>query len=104
MSEPYAKIILSTKERRKMIATALALQTATQDAVMDETTMTLASSIYHNRNQMTDDEFARAMFAYSAHIASLTATLATNVLLTESQLDEMIDVIKEFDELGKEAL
>lgn len=98
------RLYYQLKKEEKMIATALALQTATQDAVMDETTMTLASSIYHNRNQMTDDEFARAMFAYSAHIASLTATLATNVLLTESQLDEMIDVIKEFDELGKEAL
>jgi hypothetical protein len=98
------RLYYQLKKEEKMIATALALQTATQDAVMDESTMTLASSIYHNRNQMTDDEFARAMFAYSAHIASLTATLATNVLLTESQLDEMIDVIKEFDELGKEAL
>jgi len=96
------RLYYQLKKEEKMIATALALQTATQDAVMDESTMTLASSIYHNRNQMTDDEFARAMFAYSAHIASLTATLATNVLLTESQLDEMIDVIKEFDELGKE--
>jgi len=53
---------------------------------------------------MTGDEFARAMFIYSAHLASLTATLVTHVTLTESQLDEMLNSIKEFDEIGKDIL
>jgi len=42
------------------------------------------------------------MFMYSAHLASLTATLVTHVTLTESQLDEMMSAIKEFDQLGKD--
>ena len=85
-----------------MISTAIAIQMATQEAVTDESVMVMASALYHNRNEMTNDEFARAMFMYSAHLASLTTTLVTHVVLTESQLDEMISVIKEFDELGKE--
>lgn len=85
-----------------MLATAIALQNATQEAVHDEEVMNMASALYHNRSEMTGDEFARAMFIYSAHLASLTATLVTHVTLTESQLDEMMSAIKEMDAIGKE--
>jgi phage shock protein A len=85
-----------------MLATAIALQNATQEAVHDEEVMNMASALYHHRSDMTGEEFARAMFIYSAHLASLTATLVTHVTLTESQLDEMMSSIKEFDQLGKD--
>jgi len=87
-----------------MLATAIALQQATQEAVHDEEVMDMASALYHHRGDMTGEEFARAMFIYSAHLASLTATLVTHVTLTESQLDEMMNSIKEFDSLGKEII
>jgi hypothetical protein len=85
-----------------MIATAIALQNATQEAVHDESVMELASHIFHSKDNMSPDEFARAMFIYSAHLASLTATLVTHVTLTESQLDEMMNTINEMEALGKE--
>jgi hypothetical protein len=85
-----------------MLATAIALQEATQEAVHNEEVMDIASMIYHGRNEMSSDEFAKAMFMYSAHLASLTATLVTHVCLTESQLDEMINSIKEMDAIGKD--
>jgi hypothetical protein len=85
-----------------MLATAIALQNATQEAVHDEEVMNMAAHIYHSRDNMSGDEFVRAMFMYSAHLASLTATLVTHVTLTESQLDEMMSAIKEFDQLGKD--
>ena len=85
-----------------MIATMLQLQNATQEAVHDEMIMTLAAHVHHARNEMSDEEFARALFQYSAALSSMTTTLVTHVLLTETQLDEMIETIKEFDELGKE--
>lgn len=85
-----------------MISTAIALQQATQEAVHDEEVMGIASMIFHGRNEMSEDEFAKAMFMYSAHLASLTATLVTHVCLTESQINEMIDTIKEFDSIGKD--
>jgi len=80
----------------------LELQKATHDAVHDEMIMELAAHVHHARNEMSDEEFARALFQYSAALSSMTTTLVTHVLLTESQLDEMIGLIKEFDSIGKD--
>ena len=85
-----------------MLATAIALQEVTKNAVHDEEVMDLAAAIYHHRNDMSGEEFAQALYMYSAHLSALTTTLATHALLTESQLDEMMSSIKEFDLLGKE--
>jgi hypothetical protein len=64
--------------------------------------MDIASMIYHGREQMTPDEFAKAMFMYSAHLSALTATLVTHACLTESQINDMIDTINEMEDLGKD--
>lgn len=85
-----------------MISTALALQNATKEAVEDEGTMMMASGLFHLRNEMTEDEFAQALFKYTAYLSALTTTLVTNVLLTESQLNEMMDTIKEMENMGKD--
>lgn len=87
-----------------MLATAIALQEATQEAVHDEMVVSMASELYHHKNEMSNEDFARALFQYSAMLASMTTTLVTHTLLTESQLDEMISSIKEFDEIGKDIL
>ena len=86
-----------------MLATAIALQQATQEAVHDPIVMNFATDVFQSR-YLSDDEFAQKLYQYSAFLSSLTATLTTNVLLTESQMDEMISSIKEFDELGKDIL
>ena len=85
-----------------MLATAIALQNATSEAVHDEETMAMASALFHHRNEITEDEFIRMIYLYSAHLASLTATLVTHVCLTESQLDEMMNTIREMEALGKD--
>ena len=85
-----------------MIATAIAIQDATQEAVHNQMSMDLASHLFHARNEMSDNDFARALFEYSAMLSSLTATLVTNALLTKEQMDAMISDIKEFEELGKD--
>jgi len=85
-----------------MIATMLELQNATQEAVHDEMIMNMASAIYHHKDEMSSEEFARALFEYSAALSSMTTTLVTHVLLTEEQLNVMLDTIREFDELGKD--
>lgn len=86
-----------------MLATAIALQQATQEAVHDEMVMDFAADVYKAR-YLPEDEFIHKLYQYSALLASVTATLATSALLTESQMSEMIDSIKEFDELGKDIL
>jgi hypothetical protein len=85
-----------------MIATMLELQNATQEAVHDETIMSLAAYVHQSRNEMSDEEFAHALFQYSAALSSMTTTLVTHVLLTQEQLDVMLETIKEFDKLGEE--
>lgn len=85
-----------------MLATAFALQQVTQQAVHDDTVMNMAAAIYQNKDEMTADDFIHAIYQYSAFLSSLTASLATSVLLTESQFDEMIGSIKEMDALVEE--
>jgi hypothetical protein len=94
-------LVLERKET-KMIATMLELQNATQEAVHDEIIMSMASAIYHHKDEMSSEEFARALFEYSAALSAMTTTLVTHVLLTESELGVMLDTIREFDELGKD--
>ena len=84
-----------------MLATAIALQEATQEAVHDPMVMDFAADVFQSR-YLSDDEFAQKLYQYSAFLSSLTASLATSVLLTESQFDEMIGSIKEMEALTKE--
>ena len=85
-----------------MIATAIAIQDATKDAIMDRSSISLAHAIFEGKDHMGEVEFGRAIFEYSAHLSSLTATLILDVVLTESQISEMIDTIKEMDSMGKD--
>jgi hypothetical protein len=85
-----------------MLATALAIQEATSEAVHEEMVMDMASMLYHHRNDMSGEDFAKALFQYSAMLSSVTATLVTQTLLTEDQLDAMLNDINEFDKIGKD--
>lgn len=85
-----------------MISTALAIQDATGNAVTDFSTLIMAKSIAKSRETMTEAEFADAMFHYSAHLASLTASLVTHACLTEAQLNDMLETINEMDSMGKD--
>ena len=85
-----------------MIATLIAIQDATKDAVMDKSSVSLAYEIFENKDGWDEREFAQAMFSYSAHLSSLTATLVLNATLTKSQIDEMMNTIKEMDSMGKD--
>lgn len=84
-----------------MISTALALQEATGNAVIDISTMIRAKSIYNARHEMNDQEFADALFEYSAHLASVTASMVTNAVLTKEQLRELMATINEMQSMGQ---
>ena len=85
-----------------MIATLIAIQDATKDAVMDNKSVSLAYNIFEHKDVWDEKEFAKAMFSYSAHLSSLTATLVLGAALTKSQLSEMMNTIKEMDSMGKD--
>jgi hypothetical protein len=84
-----------------MISTALAIQDATGNAVIDLSTMILAKEIYQNKDTMSNEEFANAMFNYSAHLASVTATLVTHAVMTQEQLSDLVGTIKEMESMGE---
>jgi hypothetical protein len=86
-----------------MISTALAIQDATKDAIFDSSTISMVKEIIESRNMLDEDALTRALFQYSAHLTALTATLVTSICLTSEQLDSMVDTIKEFDKLEKDA-
>jgi len=100
MSGLRCKIILT--ERGKMIATAIALQDATKQAVMDRSTVMLAYAMYKAKDSMSEKEFSSAIFDYSAHLSALTASLVMEAVLTKSQLDEMMNTVKEMESMGKD--
>jgi NADPH-dependent 7-cyano-7-deazaguanine reductase QueF len=86
-----------------MISTALAIQDATRDAIFDNETVSMVKKIIESRNMLDEDALTRALFQYSAHLTALTATLVTSICLTSEQLDSMVDTIREFDQLEKDA-
>ena len=85
-----------------MISTALAIQEATKDAVYDEEVMGMASAIFHHRHELDEEDFIKAMYMYSAHLSAMTATLVTHACLTESQINDMLETIKEMEAMGKD--
>jgi hypothetical protein len=84
-----------------MISTAIAIQDATGEAVVDLSSMVRAKNIYANHNTMSEQELIDALWDYSTHIASLTATLVTNACLTGEQLDTLLSTIKEMKDMGE---
>lgn len=86
-----------------MISTAIAIQDATKDAIFDNETVSMVKEIIESRNMLDEDALTRALYLYSAHLSALTATLVTSVCLTREQLDAMVDTIKEFENLEKDA-
>jgi hypothetical protein len=85
-----------------MISTAIAIQNATKDAIYDETVMDMARAIYHMKDTMTTDQFAEAIFRYSAHLSAMTATLVTHACLTGDQINDMMNTINEMEQMGKD--
>ena len=87
-----------------MIATAIKLQEASRDAVHDEMVMEIVKHIVSIRDVVDDESFIKEMYNYSAMLSAMTTTLVTHALLTESQIDEMMSSINEFDKLGKDII
>ena len=84
-----------------MISTAIALQEATQEAVHDPMIIDMAKELFQSRH-LDDDDFIKKIYEYSALLASLTTTLAVNTLMTESELSDLMNTIREMESMGKD--
>ena len=85
-----------------MIATAIKLQEASRDAVHDEMIMEIVKHIANIRSVVDDESFIKEMYNYSAMLSAMTTTLVTHALLTEKEINDMINEIKEFDKIGED--
>lgn len=85
-----------------MIATAMKLQEASRDAVHDEMIMEIVKHIANIRSVVDDESFIKEMYNYSAMLSAMTTTLVTHALLTEKEINDMINEIKEFDKIGED--
>ena len=87
-----------------MISTATALISATEKAIMDEDSMGLAQFITHERNNLSQDDFAKAMFMYATMVASNAVDSATKAILTKEQFQELMATIDEIESMRNEVL
>lgn len=87
-----------------MLSTATALIQATEEVVIDEETMAMSSFIYHNRNELDNEQFARAMFMLTTAIASNAIDKATKLLLNETQIRELMETIDEMETMRNSIL
>jgi hypothetical protein len=87
-----------------MLATAIAISEATKEAVFHEEIKALAGDLMDRRNEIDDRTFAKLIYLYSASLASKTADLTTKILLSETEMKEMLDSINELDDLTETIL
>ena len=86
------------------IAKAEQLAQAGKDAMTDFDVMVLVSHIVRSAKDITEDELIHLMFKYSGTLTASVSARLTSILMTESELNEMISDIQMFDEIGKSVL
>ena len=87
-----------------MLSTAAALIQATEDAIFDDETMGFARFLNHAHADMDTEQFAKAIYMYSCMLASGAIDKATKVLLTETQVKELMETIDEMETMRNEVL
>lgn len=87
-----------------MLATATALIDAVGNSIIDEEIMHEARFLYHARNEMDNEEFAKALYLYSGAVASMAADKVTKVLLTKTQLIELMLACDEMEKMRNSVL
>ena len=87
-----------------MLSTATALIEAVGDSIIEDEVMDFARTILHTRNEMSEDDFAKALYFYSGILASATADKVTKVLLSKDDLQTLADTIDEMEIMRNEVL
>ena len=83
------------------IALATELAEAGKQAIFDFDTMVLASKICQ---LSTSEEISDLLFKYSGTLTATVATRITHILMTESELEDMVADIQMFDEIANSVL
>lgn len=72
------------------LSTSFALSEAANKAMSDDSVRLPALVLQQTYQQMNPDEFLEALFQFSANLTSITASLVTEVFMTEEQIKEMV--------------
>ena len=84
-----------------MLVTAMEILEVTKESLFHEDIMGMAGELHERRNELDDDTHAKFLFMYSSALASKIADRVASVLLSESELKEMMDSLKELDEMAE---
>jgi hypothetical protein len=87
-----------------MLSTATAIIEAVTDTIMEDEIMDLARFIAHKRNELSDDDFAKAIYLYSGMLSSNTADKVTKILLSPMEVQQLMMSIDEMEQLRNEIL
>ena len=87
-----------------MLSTAIELLDATRDSIFDEDIMGLAGELHTRRNELSDEIFAKYLFMYSSALSAKVADSITKVLLTETEMSDLIDTMNEMENLSETIL
>jgi len=87
-----------------MLSTATALIQATEESIFDDEAMGFAQFITHSYKELDDEQLAKALFVYATMLTSTAVDKATKILLTESQVADLMATIDEMDSLRNEVL
>ena len=97
---------LTRKKEGKMsgIAQAHEIAEACKDSMMDFEVMTLAAEIVKTASDLSVEDLSNLMFKYSGTLTANVATRVTNILMSESEFNAMVDDVQMFDEIEREVL
>ena len=97
---------LPTTKRKgnQMLSTAIELLEATKSSVFDADIMELAGELHTRRNELSDEIFAKYIFMYSSALSAKVADSITKVLLTETEMSDLIDTMNEMENLSETIL
>jgi hypothetical protein len=89
------------------IANAIKIADASKEAVTHPLVMFQAKQMMDTilgENVIPSEEILRALFKYSSILSATTASRVTEVLLTESEMESMMDDIHEIETIGRDVL
>ena len=81
-----------------MISTAVDLLERSKASMFNPRSMIMAKLVYEARNQ-DEEVFAKLLYDYAAHLIAYTASEMMEALLSEDEMSDLQDTIKEIDEM-----
>ena len=83
-----------------MISTAVDLLERSKASMFNPRSMIMAKLVYEARNE-DEEVFAALLYDYASHLIAYTASEMMEALLSEDEMSDLQDTIKEMDEMGE---